>query len=343
MAPVSLPPPVVDILAAWNVPLDVRARLTDLHVFLGQRALDAFVEIAESSGRPPSELVPADLDSLREAAGERYLELSHPRWLDGEPTTGFWRDRTIEGAPTGIVTPLGDLEDPKDDLTRLVADAAARAAGPNQPRPQGLLLLSRNAHFGNRPGEFSIDLVPRDLEQAKAVNRGVGQQHTAPGSIGEASGTALSDPPIAVTWEIQPNIHKPSGDRNREANAAWRRHRNWHLIVAIGAFAWLRHNGYRCHVLRSQALQMAHEVNPAKPVTDQVRSNHDRTIDSALAALGLARTPLAEPSPEADALARILDMTLSHARRTMPLGDIVEAVTLASPNVPAWTPGPPQP
>lgn len=325
---VSLPPRVTEILAAWSVPTDVRARLSELHVFLGQPAIDAFIDIVEGCGRQPSELQVEDLDPLRANAGEAYLREQHAKWRAGEPTPGFWRDRRIQGAPAGLVTPLGDLGDPRDAFSRLVAEAAERAAGPDQPKPQGLLLLSRNTHFGNRPGEFSIDLVPADLEQALAVNRGVGQQHTLPGSIGEASGTALSDPTVAVAWEIQPNIYKPSAERNREANPAWRKHRNWHLATAIGAFAWLRNNAYRCHVLRSEALHLAHEVNPDKPVTDAIRAMHDRTIDAALAALGLSRAPLPDDGgPDRDALGAILDSALSHPRGDRPWSSLLDAVS----------------
>ena len=322
----SLPPRVAEVLAAWNVPTDVRARLAELHVFLGQPAIDAFIEVVEGSERPPSELVAEELDAVRAVAGRRYLEQHHASWLAGEPTPGFWRDRTIEGAPTGLVTVLGDLAEPADGFASEVAEAAERAAGPNQPRPAGLLLLSRNSHYGNRPGEFSIDLVPSDLEQAFSACRAVGQQHTLPGSIGAASGTALSDPAVAVAWEIQPNIFKPSGDRNREANAAWRKHRNWHLATAIGALAWLRHNGYAAHVLRSEALQLAHEVNADKPVSPEIRALHDRTVDAACGALGLQRLPLDEGSGTAEALGRILDLTLSHRRGERPLGELVDRI-----------------
>ena len=322
----SLPPRVAEILVAWSVPPEVRARLGELHHFLGQPAIDAFIDIVEGGDRPPSELVPEDLDVLRATAGERYLDQHHARWLEGEPTPGFWRDRTIEGAPSGLVTVLGDLGNPRDPLALEVAEAAERAAGPNQPRPAGLLLLSRNSHYGNRPGEFSIDLVPSDLSQAKAICRGIGQQHTLPGSIGEASGTALSDPAVAITWEIQPNIYKPSADRNRDANAAWRRHRNWHLATAIGAFAWLRHNGYAAHVLRSDALQLAHEVNADKPVSDDIRAMHDRTIDAALGALSMRRAPPEGDEGTTEALGRILDLTLSHRRGDRPMGDLVDRV-----------------
>lgn len=324
-AAVSLPARISEVLAAWSVPTDVRARLSELYLFLGQPAIDAFIDVIETSGKPPSELVPDDLLVVRARAGERYLQVNHERWLAGEPTPGFWRDRKIEGGPAGLVSPLGDLGAPQDEFASLVAEAAERAAGPNQPKPQGLLLLSRDSHYGNRPGEFSIDLVPSDLAQAQAVNRGVGQQHTLPGSIGEASGTALSDPPVAILWEIQPNIYKPSGERNREANPAWRKHRNWHLMTAVGAFAWLRQNSYRAHVLRSQALHLAHEVNPDKPVSPEIEAMHDRTIDAALAALSLGRHRY-EDDADAEALGRVLDLTLSHQRGERALGELIDRV-----------------
>lgn len=320
----ALPERVAAILASWGVGTDVRARLAEHHRFLGQPAIDAFVDLVESGGRRPDELEPADLDGLRARAGERYLGECHAKWLAREPTPGFWRDRTIEGAPAGLVTPLGDLAAPHDDLTRRISEAAALASGPDQPRPQGMLLLSRNAHYGNRPGEFSVDLVPSTFEHACAVNRGVGQQHTLPGSIGEASGTATGDPPVAVLWEIQPNIYKPSADRNREANAAWRKHRNWHLMTSIGALAWLLHNGYRVHVLRAEALQLAHEVNPDKPVSADIEAFHERTLGAALEAMGLRRR--APDDADAASLGRTLDVTLSHRREGRAIEAMVDRV-----------------
>ena len=318
---VSLPSRFAEVLVAWGVPPDVRARLADHYLFLGQAALDAFVELCDGPGRSPEALTPADLDGIRVLAGAAYLGENHAKWVAGEPSPGFWRDRTIEGGPTGLVMPLGDLAQPGDELIRSIAEAATHGAGPNQPSQQGLLMLSRNSHHGNRPGEFSVDVVPADLAQAHAVNRGVGQQHTLPGSIGEASGTAMSDPAVAVLWEIQPNVYKPSADRNREANAAWRRHRNWHVTTAVGALAWLLHNRYRVHVLMSGALHLAHEVNPDKPVSADIESMHDRTVDAALDALGMKRG--ACDARDAEPLARILDATLSHRRGDRAPADLV--------------------
>jgi hypothetical protein len=326
---VSLPARVSEVLVAWDVAPAVRARLAELHVFLGEPAFDAFVRLAEACGRAPRDIEPEELDAVRALAGEAYLLRHHGDWVAGRPTPGFWRDRTLEGATAGLVTPLGDLSAPASAFLGDMREACVRATGPDQPRPQGLLLVSRNAHYGNRPDDLSVDLVPSDVEQALILNRCVGQQHTLPGSIGETSGTAIADPPIAVMWEVQPNVYKPSPDRNREANATWRRHRNWNVITATSAFAWLRENTYTTFVLRSEALQLAHEVNPGKPVTADIEAMHDRTIGAALAALGLRREPC-EAHEHADVLRRVLDRTLSHRRGDRSLGSLLDRVVAAA-------------
>ena len=54
-----------------------------------------------------------------------------------------------------------------------------------------------------------------DLEDALLIAGAEGQQHTIPGSIGETSGTFDSALNVALIWEVQPNVYKPAGERNR--------------------------------------------------------------------------------------------------------------------------------
>ncbi len=270
----------------FGVSAEARAGLDDLYRCLGPGVVEALAEIADDEKIAPSDIGTGELAKIRPRLGARYLAENHSRWKRGEPTSGFWRDRSLEGGATGLVVPLGDLEDEGNAAMARVADAGRRAAGEGQPPPRGLILLSRNAHFGNRPGVFSFDLVPSGQDAALAVNASVGQQHTLPGSLGEASGTTSGEPGAALLWEIQPNIYKPAGDRNRSAAPAFRRHRNWHLLTAIAAIAWLDENGYRTFVLRGRALQVTHEVNPDKPVTAAIEAFHDRTVAAAATALG---------------------------------------------------------
>jgi hypothetical protein len=184
------------------------------------------------------------------------------------------------------VTPLGDVAEASTPFAAEVAAAARRAHGACQPPPRGLLLLSQNAHRGNHEGVFAFDLVPSDLGEALGLNCAEGRHHTLPGSIGEASGCALPEPGHALVWEVQPNLFKPGGERNRPAARAYRRHRAWPLVVAGAALLWLHNRGYRVFVLKGAALRAAHEVNPGEPLSDEIARLHDVTFERAAAALG---------------------------------------------------------
>ena len=286
--------------------------------------MDAVAELSDSLGIAPADLLPEHLAGVRAHLGERYLRENHRRWLCGEPTPAFWRDRSVEGGATGLAVPLGVLEEPASPLATLVAAAARIAAGPDQPPPRGLLVASRNSHYGNRPGVFSVDLIPIDPDGALRFNRCVGQQHTLPGSIGEASGT--SGERFALLWEVQPNVYRPSGERNREAKEPFRRHRNWHLSVAIGAIAWLLENRLDVHVLRGRALAATHEVNAEKPVTPEIEAMHDRTVEKAVAALGRRLVDVDE-APED--LTRLCNAGLSREAARVGLAALVRRIAPA--------------
>lgn len=306
----TLPPRVAETLVRFGVSASVRAGLDDLCRSLGPGVADALAEICEEDGIAPPSLEPIHLERIRPRLGARYLAQHHAGWLEGRPSPAFWRDRSLEGGATGLAIPLGNLEAPEGDRwIERVATAIRRATGPDQPSPRGILLMSRNAHFGNRPGVFSIDLVPTSLDDALALNGSTGQQHTLPGSIGEASGTTASDPAEALLWEVQPNVYKPTAERNRNAGAVFRRHRNWHLEVAIAALAWLDESGYRTFVLRGDRLQATHEVNAAKPVTAGIVAHHERTLAAAAAALGKELVDLPSDAPEPDLL-RVANVAL---------------------------------
>jgi hypothetical protein len=321
----SLPPAVAQTLIEFGFASDVRAGIAEQYRFLGPGALEALVELTEGRGRSPVDVKVEDLAEVRAIVGARFLESSFGAWKQGDPSAGFWRNRKLEGGATGMAIPLGDLDDAGNPFSVRVARAAEVAAGPDQPHPQGLLVLSKGGHYGNRPGEFSMDLVPSDLESALAVNAGVGQQHTLPGSIGETSGTATGDPAVALVWEIQPNIYKPSADRNQAANKVFRKHRNWHLITAIASFAWLEQAGYRTFVLKGSALALAHEVNADKPLTPEIESAHDRTVEKALGALGM-RGESCAGDPDGDVLRELVDKAFSHDIGERKLSDLMTRV-----------------
>jgi hypothetical protein len=177
--------------------------------------------------------------------------------------------------------------------------------------PDGILILGRNAHSGGRSETISFDIVARELDDAIAIGRALGQQHTVPGSIGETSGTFDSASGVALLWEVQPNVYKPQGERNREIVKLYRRHRNWHVLTLAAALEWLRAQHCAIFILRGDALAIAHEMNPAKPVSDRITSLHDRTVENVVRALNGA---LHEPTDD-DELLLLDSVVMNHALR----------------------------
>jgi hypothetical protein len=289
---VTLPVGVAEALLGAGMAADALAELDDLTRMLGPGVVGALGALMEEGGWDASEIGTRELAAIRPYLGRSYLERHFDEWRAGRPTPGFWRSRAHEGAATGLVTPLGDLSAPRDPVAVAVARALGRAAGPGLPPPRGLLLLSREAHLGNQPGSFAVDLVPSEREAALALDAAEGRHHTVPGSIGEASGRVGGDPPLALLWEVQPNLHKPSAQRSRDARAPWRRYRGWPLATAAAAMVWMRRSGYRCLVLRGAGLAATHEVDPGKPVGPEIVALHDRSLGAAASALGLVLEPL---------------------------------------------------
>src|SRR5207244_9780420 len=93
---------------------------------------------------------------------------------------------------------------------------------------------------------------------------------------------------VALIWEIQPNVYKPAGDRNRSIDRIYRRHRNWHVITLLAALEWLRAKSFRTYIVRGEALAPTHEVNKAKPVSPTIVALHNRTVETVARELGLA-------------------------------------------------------
>lgn len=269
------PEHIARILDEYAVPSDTKAALYDLFVSMGPEVLDVFGDIAETVASPVH-LTPEDTLSIRARVVERYLARNHPRWLEGEPTPSLWHPRALEGRASGLAIPLGELSDAVRDVV---------PAG--QPIPDGMLVLGRNAHYGGRQETISFDVIARELPDALALGLAAGQQHTLPGSAGETSGTFDSMHGIALIWEIQPNVYKPAGERNREIAKLYRRHRNWHLLTLAAALQWLGQQTCATFILRGEALAATHEVNPEKAVSDTIVALHDRTVNAVTRALGL--------------------------------------------------------
>jgi hypothetical protein len=263
------------VFASFGVPADTKAAVYDLYLSMGSEVLEVFGDIAERVGSP-AHLRPEDTATIRAVVVERYLRRNHPRWIEGNPTPSFWHPREAEGRASGLVVPLG-----------LVPEAAKRAIGGDQPTPEGVLILGRNAHFGGRHDTISFDVVASDLDDAIAIGQSVGQQHTVPGSVGETSGTYDSNLNIALFWETQPNVYKPAGERNRGISKIYRRHRNWHLVTLASALNWAREKGCTTFILRGEALATTHEVNPDKPVSDTIVELHNRTVQQVAGSLSL--------------------------------------------------------
>jgi hypothetical protein len=211
---------------------------------------------------------------------ERYLSRNHPLWLEGKPTPSLYHPRALEGRASGAAIPLGALE-----------PHAGGVLGDAQPIPDGFLVQGRNAHFGGRQETISFDLIATSLDDAIAIGKAAGQQHTLPGSVGETSGTVDAVNLIALIWEVQPNVYKPSAGRNREIGKVYRRHRNWHVITLVAALRWLLSKSFRIFIVRGEALAATHEVNPAKPVSPAIVALHNRTVQSVTGGLGLSLTP----------------------------------------------------
>jgi hypothetical protein len=271
------PPHIDRIFEAYRVPADTKAVLYDLYVSMGDEALQVFGDIADSVDDPAT-LRPEHCAAIRSQLVERYLTRNHPEWVEGKPTPSFYRPRLLEGRASGVAIPLGQ-----------VPERAAMLEV--EPIPDGIMVQGRNAHFGGRSETISFDVIARDLDDAIAIGRAAGRQHTLPGSAGATSGTTDALKQIALLWEIQPNVYKPAGDRNRAISKVYRRHRNWHVVTLLAAIEWLRAKSFRIFIVRGEALPATHEVDIAKPVTPAIIALHNRTVSNVTRALGLALEP----------------------------------------------------
>lgn len=295
----TFPPHIDHVLTAYGIRAETKAALYELYLAMGGEVLEVFADLADGV-TSATMLEPDDTLTIREQVVERYLRRNHPRWLEGIPTASLWHPRVAEGRAAGAVVPQGALP-----------ESARRVIAVDQPLPDGILVLGRNAHFGGRAETISFDVVARDLDDALAIGKAAGQQHTIPGSVGATSGTFDSGHRLALLWEVQPNVYKPAGERNRAIAKIYRRHRNWHLITLAAALEWLTAQNATTFILRGDALAVTHEVNPAKPVSEAIAALHDRTVEQVTRTLGFT---LADPS-DVDELALLEADVMNHALR----------------------------
>jgi hypothetical protein len=289
------------ILDIYGIPADTKAALYELYLTLGAEVLNVFADLSERASSPAL-LKPEDTLPVRRELVERYVRRNHPRWLQGTPTPSLWHPRVAEGRASGAAVPLGP-----------VGQSLLEVLPPDQPKPDGVLVLGRSAHLSGRQDTISFDVIARDVEDAVAIALAEGQQHTLPGSVGQTSGTFDQARAVALIWEIQPNVFKPAGERNRAIAKIYRRHRNWHLVTLAAALDWLAQQRHNCatYVLRGDALSATHELNPNLPMTATIAVNHDRTIQAVAAARGLL---LVEPT-DTDEIELLDSMVMSHALR----------------------------
>lgn len=300
----AFPAHIEAVLTQFGIAPDTKAALYDLYLAMGAEVLEVFAELSEKV-ESPSSLTREDTLTIRHTLVERYLRRNHPRWFENIPTPSFWSPRVSEGRASGLAVPLGD-----------VTDVAKRVVAGDQPIPAGILMLSRNAHSSGREDTISFDVVARDLADAIAIGNAAGQQHTLPGSIGETAGTFDARRNVALIWEVQPNVFKPAGERNRKIAKVYRRHRNWHLITLAAALEWLRERGTTTYILRGEALAITHEMNPEKPLSPVIVELHNRTVGDVAALLGVV---LREPKPADDDILRESTL-MNHALRKHVLG-----------------------
>jgi hypothetical protein len=282
---VPFPAHIEQILVAYGVRADTKAALYDLYVSMGDEVLEVFADLAEGV-TAASMLSTDDTLLIRDRVIERYLRRNHPQWLAGKPTPSLWHPREAEGRASGAALPLGEVE-------------------------TGLLMLGRNAHYGGRTNTISFDIVARDLEDAIAIGTAAGQQHTLPGSIGETSGTFDSAANIALIWEVQPNVYKPTAERNRAINKLYRRHRDWHRATLSAALDWLTQQQCEIFILQGSALAPTHEVNPEKPMSELIAALHDRTVHEVVEARGASLKDVTDM----DELALLDSSVMNHALR----------------------------
>ncbi len=287
------------ILDQWGIPPDTKAALYDLYVSMGDEVLEVFAELAEAVDRTDA-LTPQHTEPVRALVVERYLRRNHPLWMEGRPTASLWHPRVLEGRASGLANPVGKVP---DDLRALV--------GERQSLPEGVVMVGRNAHYGGRQETVSFDVVTRSLGDAIAIGTAVGQQHTLPGSIGETSGTYDATRNTGLIWEVQPNVYKPAGDRNRAITKVYRKHRNWHLVTLAIALRWMMEHAEAVFVLRGSALATTHEVNPEKPVSPEIAAMHDRTVERVAQSLGMS---LADAT-DLDEITLLDSIVMNHALR----------------------------
>ena len=147
------------VLDRYGVLPETKTALYDLFLALGAEVLEAFADLAETR-TALDDLYAEDLSTLRDEVTKRFLGRHHGGWFDNQPSPSYWHPRVTEGRASGLLTPLGRIGiGPTSEVTAIVEREARRLVGENQPLPDGVLVLGRNAHFGGRSDTISFDVV----------------------------------------------------------------------------------------------------------------------------------------------------------------------------------------
>jgi hypothetical protein len=283
------PEHIEEVLVRFGIAPSTKAALHRLYLSYGGDALEAFAEMATTIGRPVSSIEPDELGGIRESVVRRFLQRNHSAWLEGQATPSFYHPRDLEGQASGITIPLGAIgEGSRSEYSKRVERSVRELLGETQPMPEGLLTVTRHGHFCGRQGTISFEVVAANLGTAIEIGLAAGRQHSLPGAVGQT--TASFDPVgrVGVLWEIQPNVMKPSGERNSSIGEFFRRHRNWHVTTMIAALEWLKDRDARLFVLRREALAATYHVDPDTIFSEEVQSHYETTVDRVVQHLGLA-------------------------------------------------------
>lgn len=266
------------VLDQFGVGRETKVALHQLYLSMGEDVLEAFADLATATGGRVRDIGPAELDGLKWEVVRRFLGRNHPAWLEGRATQSFYRPRDLEGQAAGVTIPLEQIGGDPSLRSSGIDDRVRTIVGPDQPVPSGIVTVTHHGHYCGRQGTISFDVVAPDLDTAIAVGLAEGRQHTVPGSVGETTGSWDSIGRIAVLWEVQPNVLKPSGGRNATIGRVYRRHRNWHVTTMVAAIDWLAQREAVIYVLRGAALRSTHQVNPEAVLSTEIQQLHERTV-----------------------------------------------------------------
>ena len=237
------PPHIDHVLTTYGIRAETKAALYDLYLSMGGEVLEVFADLADGV-TSATMLEPDDTLTIREQVVERYLRRNHPRWLEGMPTASLWHPRVAEGRAAGCGRAAGRVAGERAARDRRRSAASRRHS---RPRPQRAFRRTRGDDLVRRRRA-------RSRRRAGDRRRPRGSSTRSPARSARRPGTFDGEHRLALLWEVQPNVYKPAGERNRAIAKIYRRHRNWHLITLAAALEWLAAQNATIFILRGTAL-----------------------------------------------------------------------------------------